>query len=159
MGYLRLKESQKQLIEKAGVFFEQGGISPASARILALLLISDETSLTFDEIYQNLGISKSSASTAINFLIKTKKIEYITKPGDRKRYFRSTIATWLNDFEQRFAYMEQIGGLFKEIHKQRTKETKEFNKMLEDFMLFMEFMRSEFPLLIEKWKKKQKTNK
>jgi DNA-binding transcriptional regulator GbsR (MarR family) len=155
MSTKNLKDSQKQLIEKVGVFLEKQGLSPAAARISALLVISDELELTFEDIYQKLEISKSSASTAINFLVKVQRIEYITKPGDRKRYFRSNIAHWPQDFEEKLEYMTHVKVIFQEVLDQRTKETKEFNKTIAHFISFMDFMQSELPALIEKWKKKQ----
>ena len=44
-----LSEKQIELIEKIGIYFEQG-MQPAAARILALLIVSDKEALIFDEI-------------------------------------------------------------------------------------------------------------
>jgi DNA-binding transcriptional regulator GbsR (MarR family) len=149
-----LREAQKQLIEKMGVHLEKEGLSPAAARILGILIVSDEVELTFEDIYQSLGISKSTASSTINMLQTTGRIEYITKPGDRKRYFRSKINNWIDGFEEKFASMEDTKSIFREVLEQRTKETKEFNKSLALLILFLEFIQGEMPELIEKFKKK-----
>ena len=149
-----LKESQKQLIEKIGVYLEREGQSPAMARIQALLLVSDEVELTFEEIYQSLGISKSTASSAIMMLQSIERIEYITKPGDRRRYFRSKIASWINSFENKLTQFHEVKMLFQEVLDQRSKDTKDFNKNMHMLISFMDFMESEMPALIEKFKKK-----
>jgi DNA-binding transcriptional regulator GbsR (MarR family) len=156
MKTIKLTQKQKELIERMGVHSEKAGASPAQSRIMALLLVSDETELTFEEIYETLQISKSAASNAINALLATERIEYITKTGDRKRYFRSRIGQWGDDFDKRFNKMLEISQLMKEILEQRTKATKEFNGHLQKFINFMEFLQSELPELHKKWKKLNK---
>ena len=82
-------QKQDELIEKIGVHFEKEGLQPVAARILSLLTVSDKEEQTFDEIRDTLKISKSAASNGINLLLKINSIEYITKLGDRKRYFKT----------------------------------------------------------------------
>ncbi|MBN2274359.1 MAG: MarR family transcriptional regulator [Bacteroidales bacterium] len=79
---------QKELIEAMGTYFDKDGFQPVAGRILGLLIIMDKERFTFDEIVEELQISKSSASNAIRMLEIRNFIEYITKPGDRKRYFQ-----------------------------------------------------------------------
>src|SRR5699024_12490942 len=43
---------------------------------------------SFDEIVELSQASKSSVSTNINLLLNNGSVEYFTKPGERKRYFR-----------------------------------------------------------------------
>ena len=83
----RLKK-QKELIESIGRLSERDGYSPVAARIVGLLMVMDQEEYTFDEIVEELKISKSSASTALKNLEIRAVIEYVTYPGDRKRYFR-----------------------------------------------------------------------
>ena len=47
-----LTQNQKELIEKIGIYFEQG-MQPAAARILALLIVADQDSFSFDEIRES----------------------------------------------------------------------------------------------------------
>ncbi len=156
MKGIKLTPKQKELIERMGVYGEKGGSAPVPARIMALLLVSDVTELTFEEIYTTLQISKSAASNALNGLMLIERIEYITKPGDRKRYFRSRITQWENDFGKKFTEMLHVSQLMKEILEQRPKNTKEFNSNLEKVISFMEFLQGELPELHKKWKKLNK---
>ena len=93
-----LTDKQKELIESFGVVQEGMGLSPASARVDALLIVADSTELTFDEIRETLKLSKSATSNAINNLIMLKRIGYKTKLGDRKRYFHTRLGQWKNVF-------------------------------------------------------------
>jgi len=79
---------QKELVETMGRVYEKEGFQPIAGRILGLLIIMDKVQFTFDEIVEELQISKSSASNALRLLEIREFIEYITRPGDRKRYFQ-----------------------------------------------------------------------
>lgn len=146
-----LSDYQKQLIERVGVLQEKAGLQPAAARILALLLVSDRTELSFDEIREALNISKSAASNALNLLLSLHKIDYITLPGDRKRYFKSRIGEWQNEMKAHMEGFVAMNSLFREILAQRSKGTPDFNKSLSELVQFMEFLEKEIPLLCKRW--------
>ena len=81
-------QKQKELIERIGRNNERDGFQPVTARILGLLMVMDKEEYTFDEIVDEMQISKSSASNALKNLELRGVLEYVTYPGDRKRYFR-----------------------------------------------------------------------
>lgn len=148
---MELREIQKEIIEKLGVINEQGGMTPVEARILALLIVSDEVELTFDDIRELLDISKSATSNALNILQKTNKIEYITKSGDRKRYFRCKIYSWQKDTEDKLMGMGYVSQLLKEVMSVRTPKTPKFNNELKEVIDYLDFMQNELSLLFKKW--------
>jgi DNA-binding transcriptional regulator GbsR (MarR family) len=149
---IKLKDSQRQLIERLGVAMEKGDTTPIESRIMALLVVCDITALTFDEIYQTLQISKSATSNAINKLMANNKIEYITLPGDRKRYFKSRFSNWEEGIQKNFNKMFNITTLMQEVIDQRPKDDVEFNQSLTRFVNFLVFMQAELPKLYERWK-------
>ncbi|MFO7790479.1 MAG: GbsR/MarR family transcriptional regulator [Bacteroidota bacterium] len=81
-------QKQKELIETIGRRNEQEGMQPVASRIMALLMVMDKEHFTFDEIVEELNISKSAASVGLKILQLKDFIEYETRPGDRKRYFQ-----------------------------------------------------------------------
>jgi DNA-binding transcriptional regulator GbsR (MarR family) len=81
-------QQQKILVERVGRKYDKQGFQPIAGRIIGLLTIMDQEQFTFDEIVEELQISKSSASNALKNLEIRNLIEYITIPGDRKRYFQ-----------------------------------------------------------------------
>lgn len=86
---MNILDKKKHLIEEIGVGIgERMGVSPLAARIYILLTLSPSNGLTFESIREELGSSKSSTSINLNVLIQLKYVEYNTKPGDRKRYFK-----------------------------------------------------------------------
>ncbi len=81
-------QKQKELIEYIGIQSERKGFQPAASRIMGLLMVMDKEEYTFEEIVEETGMSKSSVSSALKNLELRGVIEYVTYPGDRKRYFR-----------------------------------------------------------------------
>ena len=148
---LTLTDKQLKLIEELGVFHEQNGVQPAAARILSLLLVSDKTELTFEEIYETLNLSKSATSNSLNFLINTEKLEYITRPGERKRYFRIKIRSLKEGIQKSLEGINAFNILLKKVVNLRTKSTGEFNSSLEEVAQFLDFIHTELPRLFQKW--------
>lgn len=106
----RIKK-QRELVEKIGMHFDKEGYQPIAGRVLGLLMVMDKERYTFDEIVEELQISKSSASTALKNLELRKSIEYITFPGDRKRYFqlrKQDRFTLIQDFEEKMKHMVEM---------------------------------------------------
>lgn len=148
-----LSDKQKELVESFGVVQENMGLSPASARVNALLTISDTVELTFDEIREALGLSKSATSNAINNLLMLKRIGYKTKPGERKRYFYSKMGQWQNAFMDSMNGLTGYNELLKDILNNRTKDTNEFNEQLKELTEFIAYYQKESIKIIKNWKK------
>jgi len=149
----KLTDKQKELIESFGVIQEGMGLSPASARVNALLTVADTVELSFDDIREALELSKSATSNAINNLLMLKRIGYKTKPGDRKRYFYSKLGEWQNSFIQSMQGLSAYNDIIKAILHNRTDETKDFNKQLKEFTEFLSYYQQESINLIKNWKK------
>lgn len=146
-----ITEEQLQLVEKLGVMLEGPGVQPAAARVLALLLVSDKLELTFDDIREALNLSKSATSNALNLMAYADKLEYFTKPGDRKRYFRSRINCWKDGVAEKFNEFGELKLILNEVLDQRSKDTPEFNANLSALIDLFEFLGKELPSLFEKW--------
>ncbi|WP_294820685.1 hypothetical protein [uncultured Flavobacterium sp.] len=111
-----IKKEREELIELFGIHFEQyHHMPPLGSRIFATLILDCcNIGLTFEDLVERMGASKSSVSTNLNLLLKLGKITYYTLPGDRKKYFKPS------PFSERFSnYMKMI----------------EFEKMIVDRML------------------------
>lgn len=109
---------KKTLIEEVGLHFQEGhNLSPLAGRIFALLMLSKKEGFSFEQMVEITGASKSSVSTNINLLVQMKFVEYYTKPGDRKRFFRMTrsnlrisLEEKLDDLEKELLIVEKINS-------------------------------------------------
>lgn len=146
-----LTDKQLKLIEELGVLHEKGGMQPAAARILSLMMVSDKVELTFEEIYETLNLSKSATSNALNFLLSTDRAEYITKPGERKRYFRFKLRSLKEGIQQSLVGIGAFNVLLKEVLRLRPDRTGEFNASLQESSQFLDFISQELPKLYQKW--------
>jgi DNA-binding transcriptional regulator GbsR (MarR family) len=146
---ITLKKEQVQLIEEYAVVLEKMGLQPAPSKILALLVVSDDTELTFDQIRDTLGISKSATSQAISMLLNAKKLHYKTRLGDRKRYFSTRVMSWQEEVLESLNNLSGLRDLYKKILAQRTAKTVTFNKHLKDQAAFMDFMSKQGPALLK----------
>lgn len=152
---IKVTEKQQQLIEQVGVLFERKGMPPASARVIGALIVSDPTELTFDQIRKILKLSKSATSNAINSLLNTDYVGYITKPGDRKRYFVFNLDGWQEKIMKEMNNMGFISALFKEILKQRPGDTAEFNLKFKEVIEFTDFIIDKANDLLIEWKREK----
>ena len=134
--------NQKLLIEKVGRFFDKEGHQPIAGRIIGLLIVMDKEAFTFDEICEELQISKSSASNTLKMLEIRGSIEYFTLPGERKRYFRAKTAdlfSLVDHFEKRIVAFEQISG---EILALKAERSTSVSKFITELLGMTAFFRS-----------------
>lgn len=104
-------KERQDLIEKLGVHMEmKSNLAPVAARILAYMFLKGKSGTTFDELVNDLSASKSTVSTHLSHLSDLNKVQYFTKPGDRKKYyvinkngiiqsFNEMISTWNSELE------------------------------------------------------------
>jgi DNA-binding transcriptional regulator GbsR (MarR family) len=138
---------KKELVEKLGVNFEKLKIlAPVAARIFATLILTEKKGITFDELVEELNASKSTISTHLEHLQSLNKISYVTRPGDRKRYFiihPNLILNFIDEMIEKWNNEKSIHQDiidYKEKRKQNTEKEDpecdiEFNK---NFLIFLD---------------------
>ncbi|MDN3596079.1 GbsR/MarR family transcriptional regulator [Zunongwangia endophytica] len=138
-------EEKSQLIEEIGVHFEQiHQLAPLAARIYAIMILSPKDGHTFDEILEITSASKSSVSTHLNHLLQLKKIEYFTKSGDRKRYFRASTFYLKNTLEEyHLNISEEIKLMDKIINFNTKNNNQKFQMNGQTALLFREYLESQ----------------
>lgn len=84
-----LQAEKDTLIEMFGVHFETVyHLPPLASRIFGILILDKQKpGFTFENMIEKTAASKSSVSSALNLLLKMGKINYVTIPGDRKKYY------------------------------------------------------------------------
>ncbi len=134
-------KEQQQLIEEIGqVNEERLGLSPLAARIYALLVLSSYDGLTFDEIKEYVAASKSSTSVNINVLTQLNHVEYYTKSGDRKRYFRvaknyhrQALERYYQSLDKDIAMLDRINGFNKAHYPEKFKQEKSIGSIMQNY--------------------------
>ncbi|MBQ0768254.1 MAG: transcriptional regulator, partial [Bizionia sp.] len=128
----------------------RAGLSPLASRIYALLTMSSGNGLTFEEIKEAIEASKSSISVNINVLLQLKYIEYYTKPGDRKRYFKVSkyfqlkfLELYLESLEKQITLVDKINNYNKEFQKEKFVNEKSLGIITQDYLTKMKVLVSE----------------
>ena len=142
-------EQHKELIEEIGMGVEErAGLSPLASRIYALLTMSSENGLTFDDIKETIEASKSSISVNINVLLQLKYVEYYTKPGDRKRYFKVSkyfqlkfLELYLESLDKQITLVDKINNYNKEFQKEKFVNEKSLGIITQDYLTKMRVLK------------------
>lgn len=153
---MNLSDKKKEIIERIGVYYEKKGLQPVVGRIMGLLLVAEPAEATFEEIQEELQISKSAVSTALTFLQAKETVEYTTKPGERKRYFKLRMRDWKTELKKEFDEVLDMETLINEIIDLKENRKSEFCCSLLEMKDFFKFMKKELPLLLKKFEASRK---
>ena len=74
--------------DRLASLFEHDGLPPIAGRIFALLLVSEEAR-SLDQLSEDLGVSKASASTNARLLAQFGLVEPVRRAGSRRDYYRT----------------------------------------------------------------------
>lgn len=117
------------LISELSLHFEvEHNLPPLASKIYSFLILSKVECMTFEELIDITGASKSSVSNQLNFLIEEGRVDYIYKDDKRKRYFKTkrdylckTMESHLNKIEKEISMLSKVI---------QHKEDQDFNKKL-----------------------------
>lgn len=124
---MELTEAQVEYLEKFGRHYEALGGTRAAGKFFALFLITQET-FSLEELAQTVGTSKGTASTSLRVLCTFGIVEHITKPGDRKDYYRIHPDAWRRMLEAAVPKTEMFRELFRAGQEVATPESRELLK-------------------------------
>ncbi|MGJ8685359.1 MAG: GbsR/MarR family transcriptional regulator [Nonlabens sp.] len=133
----------KILTEEIGVRFEDClNLSPLAARVYALIVLSSYDGLTFEEIKEFTSASKSSTSVNINVLTQLGYITFYTKPGDRKRYFKLSkssqlqqLSLYQEDLDREMAAASKINDFNQKYHPEKFINEETFGHIYQDYIV------------------------
>lgn len=82
-----MDRSTAQFVETMGLALEADGLPRIAGRIFGLLLVSEDA-LSLDEMAAELRVSKGSVSTNTRLLEQRGVLEQVSRPADRRDYYR-----------------------------------------------------------------------
>lgn len=151
------REELAKKVEQLGVFFEQFDYTPTSARIISYLLLVEPNYQDFDSIRDFLQASKSTISTTLNTLTSKGIVDYMTLPGDRKRYFKVNPNNWLNITKKSLSSVTALESKLADVLEFRDKnQAPEFYNGLRNLQEFFLHLDKYLIKAVEDWEKKEK---
>jgi DNA-binding transcriptional regulator GbsR (MarR family) len=94
-------------IERMGLALESDGLPRISGRIFGLLLVSEDPR-SLDDLANELRVSKASVSTNARLLEQRAVLERISRPGDRRDYYRVPPDLFSHTMAQRVARWQRF---------------------------------------------------
>ena len=98
-------------VERLALALESDGFPRIAGRIFGLLILSDEE-VSLDDLASILGASKGSASVNTRMLEQKGLIERVSRPGDRRDYYRIAADPFIHTMEQRIARWNRVRSVF-----------------------------------------------
>src|SRR5437016_13192445 len=103
----RTRCTREDFVERFALAKEGDGLPRIAGRIFGLLL-TGEGNLSLDEIAKELGTSKGSASVNTRLLEQQGFIERVSKPGDRRDYYRISPDLFERTMNERLARWHRL---------------------------------------------------
>jgi DNA-binding transcriptional regulator GbsR (MarR family) len=94
-------------IERMGLALESDGLPRTAGRIFGLLLVSEEPR-SLDDLAAELQVSKASVSTNTRLLEQRGVLEQVSRPADRRDYYRVPRDLFTHTMAQRLARWQRF---------------------------------------------------
>ena len=154
-GSARPTAAELHYVEEVALGFERQGLFRMAGRVIGWLLICDPPEQTFGEIAEVLQASKGSISTAMKFLIPAGLVERISRPGDRRDYYRCRPGAWTDlarDQSRLYGDVRKLAQRGLELLAVAPADRRERLQGMHDFYAWLE---REMPDLWERWRREQ----
>lgn len=102
-----------EFVERIALTLEGDGFPRIAGRIFGLLIISENES-SLDDLAATLGASKASVSVNTRMLEDKGVIERVSKPGDRRDYYRISTDPFVCTMEQRIAKWNRVRAVMRD---------------------------------------------
>jgi predicted transcriptional regulator len=129
------------------------GVPRMPARVFAALLTTDSGRLTAAELAAKLQISPAAVSGAVRYLVQIGMARRESEPGSRRHYYRAPNNVWDEVIGIRDHVMARWTGVLREGVGILGADTPAGERVAES-VRFFEFVSSELPLVIRKWRER-----
>jgi DNA-binding MarR family transcriptional regulator len=147
--------AELQYVEEVALGFERQGLFRMAGRVLGWLLICDPPEQTFGQLAEVLQASKGSISAAMKFLVPAGLVERISRPGDRRDYYRCRPGAWAElarDQSRLYGDFRKLAQRGLELLADAPADRRE---RLQDMQDFYGWLEREMPALWARWRREQ----
>lgn len=147
-----------EFVESAGLYFERLGLSRTASRAIGWLLISLDGSADAPELCAELNVAKSSMSVALRQLDAAGLTERYRPPGGRRIRFRLADDVFGRAFRVKLADFDRVVDLVdrgRRVVGDDTVPGKRLQRMADMYA----FMAEEFPKLLDRWERRQRSRR
>jgi len=143
--------AKQRYIEEMGLVMEAFGLPRMWGRVFGALLLADPPEQTAEELATTLKASRGSISTATRMLEQARLIERISKPGQRKDYFRNKPGAWHEITKQRVAALGILRQMSEKGLQLLDGAGPEVRRGLSEMRDYFAYWEKIFPRLVAEW--------
>lgn len=147
----KITERKLAYIEEVGQALGSFGLPKMAGRVYGALLVADPPEMSADDLASMLKASRGSISTSTRMLELMGIVERLSKPGERRDYFRNRPGAWTASMRMRMNAMDLFLKLAEKGLEVVDSDDPEVLEGLLDMKAFFAFMVTEFPKMLEKW--------
>jgi DNA-binding transcriptional regulator GbsR (MarR family) len=137
--------------DRLAVLFENDGLPPIAGRIFGLLLLS-EGALSLDELAEDLGVSKASASTNARLLAQLGVVKQVRRTGSRRDFYRMVPDLFERSMAQRLARWQRFTEAIGEGRRTLPLASVEVRERLEQYESVFSYMVDAIGLALAQWR-------
>ena len=152
-GAERDRAAVTRFVEDLASALMEMGVPRMPARVFAALLTTDSGRLTAAELAAKLQISPAAVSGAVRYLVQIGMARRESEPGSRRHYYRAPNNVWDEVIGIRDHLMARWTGVLREGVGILGADTPAGERVAES-VRFFEFVSSELPLVIRKWRER-----
>ena len=144
--------TKQTILEHFGRAYQAERFPPLSGKIIGLFMITGKRHLSFEEIQEELNVSKGALSKNLNLLINLNRVTFITdEKSKRKRLFSIDIKGTKKHIYGIVENFEYQNSLLYEAKKMRKNGDEDVCEFIDDSIAFSEKMIMELKRLIPKY--------
>jgi DNA-binding transcriptional regulator GbsR (MarR family) len=147
--------AELQYVEEVALGFERQGLFRMAGRVLGWLLICDPPEQTFNQLAEVLQASKGSISAAMKFLVPSGLVERISRPGDRRDYYRCRPGAWAELARDQSRLYDEFRKLAQRGLELLADAPAARRERLQDMHDFYAWLEAEMPALWARWQREQ----
>jgi DNA-binding transcriptional regulator GbsR (MarR family) len=137
-------------IERMGLALESDGLPRIAGRIFGFLLVSEDAR-SLDDLASELRVSKASVSTNARMLDQRGVLERISRPGDRRDYYRVPPDLFSHTMAQRVARWQRFHEAIGAARTSLPIQSREVLERLEEYEQASAFMSQVITEALARW--------
>ena len=146
-----MTETEAKFLEELSVRFEEDGEPHIAGLIMGWLLICEPPEQSFNQLVDELQVSKGSVSNMTRHLEYKRLIEKVRKPGERQIYFRIRPSAWEEVMNKHLEITRKLYQIAQKGIDLLEHESEERKQRLMEMRNFFAFASSRIPDLIAEY--------
>lgn len=152
-----MDDKRASYVEDFGLLFEGFGLPRMVGRVLGVLLISQESEFSAEELAEALQASRGSISSATRSLIDMGLVQRRTRRGERRDYFRVKPNAWDEVMRRELESLKTFRQMAERGLGLIDPEDEAARQNLEEMREFYAYWETELPAVLERWEEGKET--